>query len=92
MELCLVVVAGCRDCFHNPNSSPLLLQNPNSSNPRKSTHKELAQKVEEFMPNLWSYEFELNWKEWIVPRDAVLVESNVENDGVFFSVLSGRIV
>ncbi|CAK9152009.1 unnamed protein product [Ilex paraguariensis] len=43
------------------------------------------------MPNLWSYEFYLNWKEWIVPRDAVLVESNVENNG-FFSVLSGRIV
>ncbi|KAA8546443.1 hypothetical protein F0562_002818 [Nyssa sinensis] len=70
-----------------------LLQNPNlgdSQKPRKPNKQSSPKNEHQFIPNLWPREFYSNWKDWVVPNDAVLVEPSVD-DGLC-AVLLGRIV
>ncbi|KAM7511113.1 hypothetical protein LguiB_009988 [Lonicera macranthoides] len=62
----------------------LIQQNPNPAKPTKPNNQ--------FVPNLpssWAVEFRYKWKQWILPEDAVVVESS--EDGGFLDVFCGRV-
>lgn len=46
----------------------------------------------DFLPRFWSEEFYAAWKDWILPKDSILVETKVEDEGrgYFFSLMDGK--
>ncbi|GFS37616.1 preprotein translocase SecA family protein [Actinidia rufa] len=68
-----------------------LFSNPDPQNPKKPNEKQSIPITDrQFVPNLWSNEFYLTWKDWIVPEDALEVEFG--SDDGFCCVSRGRIV
>ncbi|KAL7176359.1 hypothetical protein ACSBR2_029821 [Camellia fascicularis] len=68
-----------------------LLQCPDHQNPQNPPKPIEKQSIPiHFIPNLWSHEFYLAWKDWVVPEDALVVAFSAE-DGLC-SVFCGRIV
>ncbi|XP_050126097.1 uncharacterized protein LOC126603331 isoform X2 [Malus sylvestris] len=65
--------------------------NPNSGI-SQTPHKQSADGVGSFLPCIWSDEFYIKWKDWVLPSDAVSVETEVD-DGTrdeLCTVLKGR--
>ncbi|KAF3447034.1 hypothetical protein FNV43_RR12214 [Rhamnella rubrinervis] len=60
-----------------------------SQKPRKASADDFGY---DFLPRFWSEEFYAAWKDWVLPKDSILVETNVEDEGRgdFFSVVDGK--
>ncbi|XAR62844.1 Ubiquitin--protein ligase [Bertholletia excelsa] len=68
-----------------------LLENPDRENPPKPRKpREPLIPDHQLLPNLWSHEFYLKWKDWVIPQDAVVAESRPKDDFCFG--FQGRIV
>ncbi|XP_057503100.1 uncharacterized protein LOC130786751 [Actinidia eriantha] len=68
-----------------------LFSNSDPPNRKKPNEKQSVPVTDrQFVPNLWSNEFYLTWKDWIVPEDALEVEFG--SDDGFCCVHRGRIV
>ncbi|KAL5559676.1 hypothetical protein UlMin_035887 [Ulmus minor] len=71
-----------------------LSQNPNPSSSDSQKTRKIPDKGRfyDFLPQFWSEEFYLAWKDWVLPNDAIDVETEVEEDGTngFFTVSCGK--
>ncbi|XP_027148372.1 uncharacterized protein LOC113748960 [Coffea eugenioides] len=66
---------------------------PPDDRPKKVTpREESAPQLNPFMPTLWSREFYLNWKNWVLPNDCVLVERTDSQEDGLFGLSYGKIV
>ncbi|KAL3504264.1 hypothetical protein ACH5RR_034105 [Cinchona calisaya] len=74
--------------------SSSLQPHPDSNRPKKVISQKpppsLLSSSAPFLPNLWSHEFYLNWKNWVLPNDCVSIELNSQETDPF-SLSYGKI-
>lgn len=72
-----------------------LPENQNSDDSRITQKPRKASAIDlgcDFLPRLWSDEFYAAWKDWVLPKDAIVVDTKVEDEGRagVFSAVSGK--